>query len=372
MVNWRQILIGIFAASLIVEIIVLLSSSFFGKDNLLSIIFQFILVILLFIQFFALPIAGLSYLAKVDNTKRRLGLYNSIVIAKQQVDKYRDTPGFDILVEYSQKNISSNWLATYGSDTNGALGFNDFKSKAYSYDEHDQEKLEMLQKVLLKRGVRSSIYGITSLLINISRMQFAQDLSKRLKVGTKLDLDSICERFVLEYGERATNPFLMDALIYVLVEEGLAKYDDKGDIKNKISSIREDISLKHFESNLKSKEQSLSLADIDQMNGHDFEDFLAHYVLTKSGFEILDVKKSGDQGGDIIASKFGKKLVVQAKRYAGNVGNNAIQEVAAARSHYNCDDAWVISNSYFTKAAKELAKSTQVRLVDRDELKKMI
>jgi restriction system protein len=66
--------------------------------------------------------------------------------------------------------------------------------------------------------------------------------------------------------------------------------------------------------------------------------------------------------------KDGKKIVVQAKRYSKDVGIKAVQEVMGAKSYYQADEAWGVSNSYFTKAAKELAQKGNVLLVDRDTL----
>jgi restriction system protein len=37
-------------------------------------------------------------------------------------------------------------------------------------------------------------------------------------------------------------------------------------------------------------------------------------------------------------------------------------------AHYQADEGWIITTSTFTKSARELAKSTSVRLIDRDEL----
>jgi len=44
------------------------------------------------------------------------------------------------------------------------------------------------------------------------------------------------------------------------------------------------------------------------------------------------------------------------------------QEVTAARMHYNATEAWVFTNSRFTKQAKELALSNGVTIIDRDHL----
>ncbi|MCL6573586.1 MAG: restriction endonuclease, partial [Bacillus sp. (in: Bacteria)] len=79
-------------------------------------------------------------------------------------------------------------------------------------------------------------------------------------------------------------------------------------------------------------------------------------------------KASGDYGADLLLTKGAKKVVVQAKRYSKDVGIKAVQEVIGAKSYYTAQDAWVVSNSYFTKAAKALAQKSNVLLVDRDEL----
>jgi restriction system protein len=40
--------------------------------------------------------------------------------------------------------------------------------------------------------------------------------------------------------------------------------------------------------------------------------------------------------------------------------------------HYGCSKAIVVTTSFFTQEARELAKSNAVRLVDKDELKQLL
>ncbi|WP_251363054.1 restriction endonuclease, partial [Escherichia coli] len=42
------------------------------------------------------------------------------------------------------------------------------------------------------------------------------------------------------------------------------------------------------------------------------------------------------------------------------------------KTFYGCHEAMVVTNSYFTRSAKELAESALVRLIDRDELQKYL
>jgi len=51
-----------------------------------------------------------------------------------------------------------------------------------------------------------------------------------------------------------------------------------------------------------------------------------------------------------------------------NVGIKAVQEMFSARNHYKADECWVITNSFFTKQAKKLADSNNVKLIDRPQL----
>jgi restriction system protein len=62
------------------------------------------------------------------------------------------------------------------------------------------------------------------------------------------------------------------------------------------------------------------------------------------------------------------KIAVQAKRYSDKVGLHAVQEVVGAMAHYQCNIAIVVTNNYFTRACKKLAKSNDVSLWNREEL----
>jgi restriction system protein len=50
------------------------------------------------------------------------------------------------------------------------------------------------------------------------------------------------------------------------------------------------------------------------------------------------------------------------------VGNKAVQEAAAARLHERADQAIVVSNAAYTKAARQLAGTTGVILLHHDDL----
>ncbi|MFC4557846.1 restriction endonuclease [Virgibacillus kekensis] len=118
------------------------------------------------------------------------------------------------------------------------------------------------------------------------------------------------------------------------------------------------------------REQKLrksGISEVDKMRGRKFEEYLQTLFKAK-GYVVKLTPASGDYGADLILSTKENKIIVQAKRYKKNVGVKAVQEIASARSHYKADECWVVTNSYFTEQAKSLARSNQVRLIDRKQL----
>ncbi|CAM4132439.1 restriction endonuclease [Lederbergia lenta] len=104
------------------------------------------------------------------------------------------------------------------------------------------------------------------------------------------------------------------------------------------------------------------------MTGKQFEEYLYH-LLSKKGYKVRLTKTTGDFGADLLlTSPTGKCIVVQVKRYKKNVGIKAVQEVGTAMPHYQASEAWVVTNSYYTKAACTLAKSNDVHLYNREDL----
>lgn len=115
-----------------------------------------------------------------------------------------------------------------------------------------------------------------------------------------------------------------------------------------------------------------TLAEIDEMSGYKFEEFMKH-VYEQLGYSVYHTPKSGDQGADLIlTSKEKTRIAVQVKRYSGKVSNSAVQEVVAAKGFYKCTEGIVVTNSYFTDSARQLAKANYIDLVDRNELEKLI
>ena len=109
------------------------------------------------------------------------------------------------------------------------------------------------------------------------------------------------------------------------------------------------------------------MASIDAMSGPQFEEFLVALFASK-GCRVWHSGGRGDFGADLIVDGPRSRTVVQAKRWNALVGHGAVQEVVAARGHYQGQYAIVVTNSHFTDHAKKLARTNQVELWDRERV----
>lgn len=108
-------------------------------------------------------------------------------------------------------------------------------------------------------------------------------------------------------------------------------------------------------------------AGLDQLSGVEFEEFLAG-LFRAQGYVAELTPTSGDYGADLILSKDGRRIAVQAKRHLGSVGVSAVQEALSGQAYYQCHTAWVITTGAFTPNALELAKKSGVKMIGRSEI----
>ena len=110
-----------------------------------------------------------------------------------------------------------------------------------------------------------------------------------------------------------------------------------------------------------------TLSSIDAMDGTQFEEFLAE-LFVHLGYRVQHVGMSHDFGADLVLRSPHQRIVVQAKRYSGNVGIGAVQEVLGAVQYYRGTRGMVVASSGFTESARELAARSGVELWDRQRL----
>lgn len=111
---------------------------------------------------------------------------------------------------------------------------------------------------------------------------------------------------------------------------------------------------------------------IDVMDGKTFENFLAS-LFQRKGYSVKQVGSSiGDYGADLVISKDGHIIAVQAKRHKSVIGVGAVREALGSIKMYKCSSGMVVTNSYFTKQAEKLANVNKIDLWDRNILANQI
>ncbi len=107
--------------------------------------------------------------------------------------------------------------------------------------------------------------------------------------------------------------------------------------------------------------------DADVISGEHYET-LCRALLEAEGWRVDTTPASGDQGADLIASRAGRRIVIQCKFHARPVGNKAVQEAHAGLGFHAGDAAVVVSNAAFTRSAQQLARANGVLLMHHRQL----
>lgn len=155
----------------------------------------------------------------------------------------------------------------------------------------------------------------------------------------------------------------------ILSSENLKLEEQKQQLQEEINSLV--LNKEEINNNIQFKEK-YNLDYIDNLDGFEFEAFIAE-LLTKLGYNKSEVTKgSGDYGIDVIAERDEIKYAIQCKNYAYPVGNSAIQEAYSGKNYYECNVAIVVTNNYFTNSAINQAKMNKVVLWDRDKIQEML
>ena len=114
--------------------------------------------------------------------------------------------------------------------------------------------------------------------------------------------------------------------------------------------------------------RAIDFAAVDTMNGIAFEHYIAELLRHEGYSDVAVSKASGDFGVDIVACRYGKRYAIQVKRYTGTVSRRAVSDAVAGMSHYGCNAAMVITNSYLSGQSMAFAAKLGCEIVNRDRL----
>lgn len=244
-----------------------------------------------------------------------------------------------------------------------------------------QFSYEMNNYVLPTLGVIVLIIIAYFFYLNRRRKEKEQRIEELVKQITQMGFENSVNSFIDRFGKEGKSD-AWEYRGYTFDWKRLDDFREKAN-QNKVDISTKDykeltVILKHF---IDKKEKSFlnegietkfahSLNELSK-RGDDFEHLVVR-LYDAMGYASKRVGGHGDQGGDVLASKNGDNILIQAKCYTGSVGNAAVQQAVAARQYYGCTKTVVITTSFFTTEALALAKSNSVELIDGKLLKQKL
>lgn len=239
----------------------------------------------------------------------------------------------------------------------------DLENNAHRYVENNSSYSFRRKKLTINRENMEKFIDSRKLRI------YSEEMKDLLDIDNSFNLDETIKKYIELLGENGLRENNIEILSRALDE------DDKyisGLVKDEYARAKKEYEMRKLESELFASSASMKDMDyIDKLSGFEFEDFLEDLFI-ELGYKTKDLPYSNDYGADLIISKGFNEIVIQAKNYTSNVGNTAVQEVIAAKSYYKSDIAMVITNSYYTENAIKTAEASEIILVDRDGLQRII
>lgn len=87
------------------------------------------------------------------------------------------------------------------------------------------------------------------------------------------------------------------------------------------------------------------------------------------GYEAETTTPSHDFGVDVKAHNQNRSIIIQCKLYGkGRIGGDTMMKLVGSRQYFKATDAICITTSKFTRQAKEIASSEDIKLVDCEKL----
>ncbi|MCK8825665.1 restriction endonuclease [Fuchsiella alkaliacetigena] len=137
-----------------------------------------------------------------------------------------------------------------------------------------------------------------------------------------------------------------------------------------------------FKADNASNSESISLSDIDNMSDFRLNAFL-YYFFSKKGYQVKMIRDFNDKPEEVAlilkdtsededAVEDGKEdvfeTIVITKLYDDTLNEEIVIEAMLAQEDYDCQEAMIITNSYFISSAQELAANKGIKLWNRNDL----
>jgi len=233
------------------------------------------------------------------------------------------------------------------------------------------DELQLLRETMQARGLSIATERLDGFLQICGLRRDYGHFAARIR-HFEVDTVSATEAYSQLYPD-AMDTKLLPYLQQFLAETGMPC--EASALLGEIGAFRRQHQLRGFEKDLDLRKSggsvNIAIEAVDLLEPYNFEELLA-MIFESQGYRAEKTGRAGDQGADVVLEKAGERTVVQAKLYSQPVSNSAVQEAVAAKRHYGCQYAMVVTNNTFTPGGRELATSNAVTLIDREKLAVML
>lgn len=105
------------------------------------------------------------------------------------------------------------------------------------------------------------------------------------------------------------------------------------------------------------------------LDGRRFEVELAR-ELTRLGYDVTLTGRAGDGGVDLVLSRAGREVIVQCKAHKNPIGPGPVRDLYGTMIHQSVEEAWLVTTTGFSQAARDFANGKRIRLLRVGELLK--
>jgi restriction system protein len=114
---------------------------------------------------------------------------------------------------------------------------------------------------------------------------------------------------------------------------------------------------------------ALSLEQINRLTPSQFEEYVAHRLFARQGYQVNNTRDTKDGGVDIVVTDaVGRRAIVQCKLYRNGVGEPIVRDLFGALIHNDAHMAYLVTNSHISSAARRFAAGKPIALIDGPQL----
>lgn len=118
-------------------------------------------------------------------------------------------------------------------------------------------------------------------------------------------------------------------------------------------------------------QRTRKLSQMQKMDPIEFEHFVG-WLYQQQGYTVETTVASGDEGIDLEMSRWGKKTIVQCKRYKGTVGQPVVRDLYGTMFHAGARAASIVTTGKFSRQAESWAAGKPIVLIDGNDLVALI